>query len=376
MNESLTFRKTLKVAIVHDWLVSYRGGEKVLESIVKLFPSAPIYTLFYNPKDLPESFRSRDIRYSKNLNRFRKIRKLLLPILPSAIESIDLKGYDLIISTSSCVAKGIIPSVGSKHICYIHSPMRYIWDQRKEYFASLERIPIFSSILNLLLSRLRVWDVVSSSRVDAFIANSEFVRQRVLSYYRRESKVIHPPVSLKNFHKKSPVQKIEKKYFLVAGAFVPYKRFDIAIEACRRLGMHLVVVGSGPSEKYLRSLAGDTTEFVIAPNQKQLAEWMHGAQALIFPGVEDFGIVPIEAMASGTPVIALKEGGALDYIEPEMNGLFFNDQTIESLIEVLKKFKKEDFNSDRVIQSTERFSEERFLSQMHNEIDRCLGGYQ
>ncbi len=369
----MDFGKKLRVALVHDWLVSYRGGEKVLESIVKLFPDAPIYTLFYNRSQIPEIFHKRKIVYPKGLNTFQKFRKILLPFLPSAIEAIDLKGYDLIVSTSSCVAKGIIPPLNAKHLCYIHSPMRYIWDQRSEYFRSLNELPLAPMFLNYMLSQLRVWDVSSSNRVDSFVANSQFVKQRVSKYYRRDSTVIHPPVFLDSFYKEKTTFKDKENFFLVAGAFVPYKRFDLAIEACNQLNIRLVVAGSGPCERYLRSVAGEKTEFVISPSNEELAQLLKKAQALLFPGVEDFGILSIEAMASGTPVIALKEGGSLDYVVPSVNGLFFSEQTTEGLIEVLRMFKIEKFDLKQIVKSTERFSEARFLTEMQNEIRRTLG---
>ena len=373
MNDEVSFGKNLRVALVHDWLVSYRGGEKVLQSIGKLFPSAPIYTLFYHAPELPEWFHQRDVRAPILLNKLHSVRKILLPFLPSAIEAIDLKGYDLIISTSSCVAKGIIPPLGAKHVCYIHSPMRYIWDQRHEYFRNIQSIPVVSSVLDLLLSQLRIWDVCSANRVDSFVANSQFVKQRVHRYYRRDSSVINPPVFLDRFLKKNPTRKDQSDFFLTAGAFVPYKRFDLAIEACEKLGHKLVVAGGGPSERYLRSLAGDKTEFVISPSQEKLAELMAKAKGFIFPAVEDFGIVSIEAMASGTPVIALKEGGSLDYLKPGENGLFFETQTVDSLISALQSFKLDAFDLNRVVESTRRFSEERFLDEFRREVQRSLG---
>lgn len=365
--------KNLRVALVHDWLVTYRGGERVLESIGELFPDAPIYTLFYDPSALPDWFKRRDVRYPKFLNSMKTFRKALLPILPSAIESFDLQSYDLIISTSSCVAKGIIPPVHAKHICYIHSPMRYIWDQRKEYFRSIENVPLVSGFVNFLLSQLRVWDVVSSHRVDQFIANSNFVKQRVSKYYARDASVIHPPVSLEFFQRENLNPQDKENYFLVAGAFVPYKRLDLAIQACNKLGHRLVVAGSGPSESYLRSLAKDKVEFVIDPTRQTLKDLMYKAKALIFPGVEDFGIVPIEAMASGTPVLALKQGGALDFLQEGRNGLFFNEQSEESLMSLLNRFKVDDFNLQDIVKSTERFSKERFLNEMRQQISRSLG---
>ena len=369
-NEEKILGKNLRIAIVHDWLVSYRGGEKVLECFGNMFPEAPIYTLFYDSTQLPAWFKTKDIRYPELLNKFRIIRKLLLPFLPSIIESLELHGYDLILSTSSCVAKGVIPPVNAKHICYIHSPMRYIWDQRREYFRSLESLPIMSSLVNYLCSQLRVWDVVSASRVDTFVANSQFVRNRVARYYGRSASVVNPPVALARFRGEIPDFRAKEDYFLVMGALVPYKRFDLAIEACNRLGQRLVVAGAGPSEKYLRSLGGAKTEFVIGPDDERVVQLMRKAKALIYPGVEDFGISSIEAMACGTPVLALKEGGALDFIEPNINGTFFEEQNVESIASCLESFK---LDLHKVVRSTERYSEERFIAEMREEIRKSMG---
>ncbi len=373
MNSENIFGKNLRVALVHDWLVSYRGGEKVLQSFAKMFPKAPIYTLFYDPSALPSWFRERDIRVPPMLNQLRVVRKLLLPFLPSLIESINLEGYDLILSTSSCVAKGAIPPVLAKHVCYIHSPMRYIWDQRHEYFRSLNALPILPSIVNHLCSQLRMWDVLSASRVDTFVANSQFVRSRVERYYRRDASVVNPPVDLERFRQKKPNFKSKEDYFLVAGAFVPYKRFDLAIQAANALNQRLVVAGSGPSEKHLRSLAGPKTEFCIAPDDDAMVQLMRNAKALIYPGVEDFGITSIEALACGTPVLALRAGGALDVVRPERNGAFFETQSVESLTACLESFRLTQYDLNQVVQSAESFSESRFIAEMQEHISRTLG---
>ncbi len=372
-DEIFHIKKDLKVAIVHDWLVTYRGGEKVLQSIASIFPEAPIYTLFYKPSQLGPWFQGRDIRVPPFLNKFQKIRKLLLPLLPSLIESLPMNDYDLILSTSSCVAKGIIPSVHAKHICYIHSPMRYIWDQRYEYFRSIQNIPFLPILIEYLCSQLRIWDVQSSGRVDRFIANSHFVKARVARYYQRDSSVIHPPVNLDRFKHIDFKKRGAGRYFLIAGAFVSYKRFDLAIEACNALGFPLVVAGSGPMEKSLRKIAQPNVSFVISPSDEKLTELFSDASALIFPGVEDFGILPIEAMACGTPVIAYAKGGACDFIKENLNGIYFHQQTMNSLLQCLQEFKIDKFNRDDIVSSTQAFSEARFLEQIKEEILSVLG---
>lgn len=364
---------SLRVAIVHDWLVSYRGGEKVLDCMSRLFPEAPIYTLFYDPASMPPHIREREIRVPRFLNRFRRLRKLLLPFLPSVVESIDLKAFDLILSTSSCVVKGVIPAEKATHICYIHSPMRYIWDQRKEYLGRWTKIPILSKLIRYLISRLRKWDVLSSRRVDHFIANSRFVQDRVRRYYKRSSHLIHPPVDLAPFQARCGVVSKNGNYFLAAGAFVAYKRFDLAIEACNRLNLPLVVAGAGPKEAGFRKIAGPTIQFIIKPSDEKLRDLMAGAKALLFPGVEDFGIIAIEAMAAGTPVIAFEKGGACDFIEPGKNGLFFKKQKAESLIETIKSFSMASFDPKEVSRTVEQFSEARFMEQFKDLIARTVG---
>ncbi|MBI2603347.1 MAG: glycosyltransferase [Deltaproteobacteria bacterium] len=363
----------MRVAIVHDWLVSYRGGEKVLDCISRLFPSAPIYTLFYDPQSLPAHFQKKDIRFPKFLNRFRRLRKLLLPILPSVVESIDLKDYDLVLSTSSCVVKGVIPGGKAKHICYIHSPMRYIWDQRKEYLGSWMRVPLVSKVIRCLILRLRAWDILSSRRVDYFIANSSFVQNRVRKYYKRESELIYPPVDIAAFRSRCGTVGKGGNYFLVAGAFVAYKRFDLAIDACNRLKVNLVVAGAGPKEAALRKIAGPTVQFMIRPADEKLRDLMAGAKAFLFPGVEDFGIIAVEAMAAGTPVIAFEKGGACDFIVPGQNGIFFKKQKAESLMAALQSFSTASFDPKGVSRTVEKFSEARFMDQFRDLVTRTVG---
>ncbi len=359
----------MRVAYVHDWLVTYRGGERVLEALLELFPNAPIYTLFYDSKEMPDSIRRRQVIVSPWLNALRPFRKLLLPLLPAAIESFPLEDYDLVISTSSCVAKGVLVGPTARHISYIHSPMRYIWDQRRYYLTPQREFSPREVLIHWLFQKLRMWDVSSNHRVDRFIANSSFVRSRVKRYYGRDAGVVHPPVAVEGFRPQAP-----KKggYFLAAGAFVNYKRFDLAIAACEALGKKLIIAGSGPGEKELRRLAGKMTEFRVKPSALEWVELFQNADALLFPGVEDFGITAIEALAAGTPVIALKAGGALDFIEVGKTGLFFEEPTVASLSEALKTFQAELFHPDYLIKFAGSFSRDLFLRKMRQEIDTMM----
>ncbi len=362
----------MRVAFVHDWLVSYRGGERVLEALLELYPEAPIFTLFYDEKTMPASIRSRDIRVGSWLNSLRVFRKLLLPLLPSAIESLPLEDYDLIISTSSCVAKGVMVGPSSKHICYIHSPMRYIWDQRRHYLVPQRAFTPREILIHIFSQRLRIWDIAVNNRIDRFVANSDFVKQRVRRYYGRDAEVIHPPVDVERFLKAEPVLK-KPGYLLAAGAFVAYKRYDLAIQACEKLGRKLIVAGSGPEEKNLRQLAGVHTEFVIRPSEARWVELFRGADAFLFPGVEDFGITAIEALAAGTPLIALKAGGALDFVQEGKTGLFFSEASVESLIEVLSRFDAREFRADVLTSYAAGFQKSIFLEKMRAEIQKLLG---
>ena len=361
----------MRVAIVHDWLTSYRGGEKVLESIMELYPNAPIYTLFFDARALPVSFHNKDIRYYKSLNYFKRIRRYLLPILPYIAESFALLEYDLVISTSSCVAKGVVVAPHAQHICYIHSPMRYIWDQKEHYLKGVRKFTIFNILLNLLELKLRLWDTVSAQRVDAFIANSSYVQQRVTKYYRRSSDIIFPPVDLKDF---IPSHKINKKdYFLLAGAFVPYKRFDLAIQAANKLGKKLIVAGHGEEYANLQKIAGPHISFVISPSKPELVKLLQEAKALIFPALEDFGIIAIEALAAGTPLIAYQNGGALDYLKEGQNGVFFAKQDTESLIKAIAKFESMLWSSTVITGSAQQYSKENFKESILKKIVSLTG---
>ncbi|MBF0443513.1 MAG: glycosyltransferase [Oligoflexales bacterium] len=363
----------MRVAYVHDWLVTYRGGEKVLEALIRLYPEAPIYTLFYKPESMPESIRKRDVRHPRGLVPFTGLRKALLPFMPALIESLPLEEYDLVISTSSCVAKGIIPGPAAKHLCYIHSPMRYIWDQRRHYLKGLQKIPLLSPFIYSLSTRLRLWDISSSSRVDRFVVNSKFIGKRVQRYYGRSSEVIHPPCELERFSPKADGGGDDgAPYFLAVGAFVSYKRMDIAIDACKKLGKNLVVVGYGPLERALRKNCGKNISFVINPKDFELVKLYQNAEALLFPALEDFGITAIEAMASGVPVIAYRGGGALDFIKPGVTGEFFDEQTSESMAGVIENFSRKKYHKDNLVSFASGFSRDVFLNKIRQEIDQLI----
>ncbi|MCB9228404.1 MAG: glycosyltransferase [Deltaproteobacteria bacterium] len=362
----------MRVAIVHDWLVSYRGGEKVLETIASEFPEAPVYTLFYDPGSLPESLKNRVVYYPPLLNRLKKIRKILLPFLPACIEAFNLNDYDLIISTSSCVAKGVIPAPQARHLCYIHSPMRYIWDQKSEYLKQMQGIPFASLLFHLLGSRLRIWDQVSSHRVDQFIANSAFVAKRVKKYYGADSQVIHPPVDTEFFHPPENPDSHSRNYFLAAGALVSYKGFGRVIHACEQAGQQLIIAGAGPELKRLQKISGKHTQFIVSPDNESLRKLFQGAKALLFPGVEDFGMVAIEAMACGTPVIALRQGGSLDFIEEGLSGEFVDTTEIPDWVQALRNFGPEKYDASTIRKFSETFHHHIFIKKFRESVQQLL----
>lgn len=364
----------MRVAFVHDWLVTYRGGEKVLEALAELYPEAPIHTLFYDRAAMPPWITARDVRAPTLVNAARRLRKAMLPILPRLIESLPLEDYDLIISTSSCVAKGAVKRADAKHLCYIHSPMRYIYDQQDEYLAGVSHIPGAAAVVRAFTPGLRRWDRESSSRVDRFVANSSFVAERVKTLYDRDASVIPPPIDLTRFRPRAPTGKREG-YLLAAGALVSYKRFDLAIQAAEALGRRLIVAGAGPMEGQLRRLATkSTTRFEILPRDERFQELLAGADALLFPGVEDFGMIAIEAMASGTPVLALEAGGARDFIVPGETGAFFSEPTPASLTEALRRFDPGRFDADALARYAARYGRASFLDKVRAEIAALLGG--
>jgi len=324
----------LKVAIVHFWLVNYRGGEKVLDALLEMFPQSDIFTHVYDPKRVSKTIREKNVQttFIQKLPFARSRYQLYLPLMPLALEQLDLSGYDLVISSESGPAKGVLVPPETPHICYCHSPMRYVWDQYHAYRKSaggMKRLAMY-----FLMSSLRQWDVTSASRIDRIIANSNAVSKRIHRYWRRDSVVVAPPVDVDRF---KPAGKRDD-FYLHVGELVGYKRVDLAIDACNALKRRLIIIGTGPEEKKLKAIAGPTIEFLGRLPDDLLAQHYSRCRALLFPAEEDFGMVPIEAMASGAPVIAFARGGARDYVCEGVTGLFFEAQTSESLIEGMVRF--------------------------------------
>jgi len=321
----------MRVAIVHYWLTGMRGGEKVLEAICRVFPEADIFTLFYDPELVSPLIRSKNVQASF-LNPLRRFHRSLLPIMPLALESFDLRGYDLVISSESGPAKGVITSSSTRHVCYCHTPMRYLWELYPAYLHDFTQSPIQRALMAPLSNYLRLWDFATAARVDRFLANSENVRRRIWKTYRRKARVIYPPVAVDTFYEEPP-----EGYFLIVSEMVAYKRLDYALRAFAHNGRKLKVVGEGPEYGKLRKLAASNVEFCGRVPDRQLRDLYARAEAVITPGEEDFGITMVEALASGKPVIALGRGGALEIVDHGC-GVLYRDATAESLDLALECF--------------------------------------
>jgi len=351
------------VAIVHDFLVQEGGAERVLESLARLFPNAPIYTLIFDKKRFQKKFEGHKIIPSA-LNKLpgsARSYQWYLPFMPGAIESFNLSRYDLVISSSSAFAKGILTQPNMLSVCYCHTPTRYLWTDTHAYVRDLKIPYVVKKLLPFTLTKLRAWDYLSAQRPTAFIANSENVRKRIKKYYGRDSTVIYPPVMVDEFKK---IENGGGDYFLAGGRLVAYKRFDIVVKAFNKLGIPLKIFGEGPLYKDLKSLSKKKIEFLGWVEKKNLSSLYSGARAFLNPQEEDFGITMVEAMAAGTPVIAYKAGGALEIVKPNVNGVFFDEQTWEALADTVVRFKREDFTSEVVSESARIFSEENFASSL------------
>ncbi|WP_144098580.1 glycosyltransferase [Croceicoccus sediminis] len=347
-----------RVAIVHYWLVSMRGGERVIERMLDLFPQADIFTNVYDPAAVSEKIRSRKVTTSfiDRLPGSRRFYQYYLPLMPMALEQLDLRGYDIVISSESGPAKGVITDPGSTHVCYCHSPMRYLWDHYHHYRA--EANPLARIAMPVMYNRLRAWDVSSSARVDRIAANSRFIQSRVRKFWRREAEVIHPPVETSLFSKSDDISSA----YLWVGQMVPYKRPDLAVDAFNALGLPLTMVGSGSMLKNLKSQAKGNIRFIERMNFDDLRKAYATARALVFTAEEDFGIVPVEAMASGRPVLAYGRGGALDSVLDGVSGLFFDRQDTPSLIDGVARMEHflRDFAPDDAMLHARNFAPEHF----------------
>jgi glycosyltransferase involved in cell wall biosynthesis len=333
----------MKVALVHDYLNQMGGAERVVIALHEIFPDAPIYTSIYDPARVDPAFQKMDIRTSfmQKLPLVTKHHQPYLPLYPFAMEQLDLRGYDLVLSSSSAFGKGVITRPETLHICYCHTPMRWCWNY--EEYVERERLgKVARTILPFLITKLRTWDQISAMRVDHFVANSPIVAERIRKYYRREAMYIPPPVEASRFPFDPTIE--AENYFLILSRLVPYKRIDLAIEACNQLQLPLVIIGGGRDLERLKRMAGPTIRFLGKLSDKEVIHYYTHCRAFIFPGEEDFGITPLEAQACGRPVIAYGAGGALATIIDGITGIFFHKQTVKSLMTALASFNEHMFN--------------------------------
>lgn len=364
-----------RTAIIHYWLVGMRGGERVLESFCKMYPDADIYTHVYDPSAVSDCINRHRVHttFIQKLPFATRFYQNYLPLMPMALEKLDLRGYQLVISSESGPAKNVIVDPEALHLCYCHSPMRYIWDLFPDYLRRTGRVT--STIMQAAMHYLRIADVTSAARVDCFIANSRYVAKRIKKYWRRDALVVHPPVDLTRFR----VSAGNDGYYLWLGQLNAYKRPDIAVEAFSRSGRPLVVAGDGPEMQRLRKRSGKTIRFTGKVDDIAVERLLSGCRALVFPGTEDFGLVPVEAMACGKPVIAYKQGGAVESVREGLSGLFFEEPSADSLIEAIERFDRteQSFQPERIRSWAEQFGETRFTNAMREIIDsnvRSNGG--
>ncbi len=362
----------MKTAVVHEWLVSYAGSERVVEQILSLYPDADLFSLvqflspsqrdFIRHKPVTTSFIQK-LPFAKA--RFRNY----LPLMPLAIEQFDLTDYDLVISSNHAVAKGVLTRADQLHISYVHTPIRYAWDLQQEYLkgSQLQQGPQ-AILAQFILHYLRLWDLATANRVDCFLANSQYVARRIWKTYRRKAEVIYPPVAVERFQ---PRQQRDD-FYLTLARFVPYKRVDLIVAAFARAGLPLVVIGDGADRKKIQRLATPNIQLLGQQPDEVVADYMARCKAFVFAAAEDFGIAPVEAQAAGAPVIAYGKGGATETIIPGKTGLFFPEQTIESLLEAVTAFEanRYHFNPDDIRLHAEQFSPERFRQQLTQFIDQ------
>ena len=360
----------MKVAIVHYWLVNMRGGEKAIEALLEMFPQADIFTHVYNPKAVSAKINAHNV-YTSRINRLpfaKKLYQFYMSLMPNALMDFNLQPYDLVISSEAGPAKGVVPNPNAYHLCYCHSPMRYLWDMYHEYFRGANFAVRF--FMKRIIPSLRIWDIYSANMVDRFITNSEYTAKRIQRIYNRSAEVVYGPAPIEQY------LNIERKpadFYLFFGQITGYKRADIAIEACIRSGRKLIVAGAGAKKKDIKKYEKTgLVSFCGRVSDEQAAQLFSGARALLYPGIEDLGLVPIEANAAGCPVIAFRQGGALDTIAENITGIFFDEQTPQSLISAMDKFEQNEvtFTGREVFNNHVRqFSKAAFIQRVRRIID-------
>jgi glycosyltransferase involved in cell wall biosynthesis len=360
----------MKVAIIHYWLVGMRGGEKVIEALCEMYPQADIFTHVYVPEMVSDRIRSHRIipTFINSLPRAARMYKTYLPLMPLALEQLDLRGYNLVISSESGPSKGIIAPSDALHICYCHTPMRYIWNMYHDYRNSAGRLARL--MMPPLTHYLRMWDVTSAARVDSFVANSATVAARIHRYYGADSVVIHPPVDTSAFSIAEPSELAD--YYLMAGELVSYKRPDLAVRAFNEMKLKLVIIGGGEMLEEIRRLAGPTVTVLGSQPFDVLKQHYARCRALIFPGEEDFGMVPVEAMASGRPVVAFGKGGATETVAENLSGVFFAEQSVEAISASVRSLANMPIDPPAIAAHATQFGRDQFFQKMRAHIDGLL----
>lgn len=358
----------MKIALVHDHLNQLGGAEKVLFAFNEIYKQAPIYTLIHDKKRSHGIFDKLPIRTSfiPKLPFSASHLRWYLGLMPTAFESFDLKNYDVVLSSSSAFSKGVIAGPNTLHICYCHTPTRYLWQDTHEYVSNLKQNFLVKKFLPLLLTHLRMWDYEAAQRPDVFIANSRNVQNRIKKYYHRESDVIYPPVEVEHFKISDGLG----DYYLAGGRLVSYKRFDLIVKAFTKTGIKLKIFGTGPEDEKLRKMAGEKVEFLGLVSDEEKVELYSRCLAFIHPQEEDFGITPVEAMASGRPVIAYNRGGALETVVESKTGKFFDEQSWESLADAVIRFEPNRYNSQVIREQAMKFGTERFKREMRQFVDK------
>ena len=371
--ENLSYASFMKIAFVHDFLLRLGGAERVLKTLMDMYPDAPVYTLLYDEKKVGHVFPKERVRTSK-LQKFPHFipgsHKFLFPFMPGAIEDFDFSDFDVVVSSSNAYAHGIVTNLETKHICYYHSPMRYAWDYAHQYLKDQKLGLIGEFFVSRMMHKIRQWDFLAADRVEIALANSKTVQQRIRKYYRKEAEVIYPPVDTENFE---PHEKHEG-YFLIVSTLTPYKKIDLAIELFNKVGKKLVIIGSGNDEARLRRLAGANIDFLGFKSDEVVKEYLENCRAFIFPGEEDFGIAPVEAMACGKPVLALRGGGLTETMIEGVTGQFFEEPTVESMEAGLTQLliNEKEYDAEKIAKHAQKFSEKTFKKAMKSVIDRSF----
>jgi len=362
----------MKVAIVHDFLVKLGGAERVVKAFADMYPNAPIYTMLYDEEAVGKVFPKERIRTSflqKYPKFIRKHYRFLIPKMPKAIEELNFEGFDLVISSNTAFSHGIVTPVNTKHVCYCHSPMRYAWDWVNEYQQEHRISGLKKLIYAPMMKSLREWDKVASDRVSLYVANSKNVQKRIKKYYKMDSVVVYPPVDVERF----TTSRDHTDYFLIVSTLTPYKKIDLAVQLFNKIGRKLIIIGDGPHREYLQSIAADNVEILGFKDDATVTEYMKNCRALIFPGEEDFGITPVEAMACGKPVLAYAKGGVTETMIEGETGEFFYEPTVESMEDGLARLMyNEKFYKPRSIRlHSQQFSREIFEKNFKQALKLC-----